>query len=97
MIIFGVSIDSEKRNELQTSILYLQTFNLIKQIIWNCVIDQTDAQDKEVSLRMIIGLMSDIETKLDIASHSRNGKKGKVDAELDSLNIEHALNSENKV
>jgi hypothetical protein len=39
---------------------------------------------------MIIGLMSDIETKLDIANHSRSGKKGKIDAELDSLNIEHA-------
>ena len=44
---------------------------------------------------MMIGLMSDIETKLDIVNFNENGSK--VDQELDSFDIEHSLQSETKV
>ena len=46
---------------------------------------------------MMIGLMADIETRLDIASFKQVGSKVFNDSILDSLEIENSLQSESKV
>lgn len=45
----------------------MQTYNLIKQVMWNCIIE--DKNGKMVSLRMVIGLLADIETKIELANN----------------------------
>lgn len=67
--------------DTRKSILYLQTYNLIKRIMWNIIIPAEGGEGRDgngngngsaeeeapvVDLRMVIGLLADIETKLEI-------------------------------
>lgn len=68
-IIFGADSLAESDSTMEEdSIKVLKTFNLIKQIIWNCVVGQEniDRRLREVQLDRLIGLLAQIETYLEV-------------------------------
>ena len=61
-LIFGANLLTAESDESieEDSIKILKTFNLIKQIIWNCVVGQENVERRlrEVDLDRLIGLLA---------------------------------------